>query len=70
MITLVVLGISQPTYQERAIYLSEADNPCSYSDKYQDKVKLVITVPGQETIEAIRGTTTICTPSFFTPPSL
>ena len=47
LLSLVVLCMAQPNYQERAIYLGERDNPCAMSDAYQDEVKITVTIPGQ-----------------------
>ena len=36
LVAFMVLGMAQPNYQERAIFLSESDNMCALSDDYQD----------------------------------
>ena len=57
---LTVLTLAQPNYQERAIFLSEDDNPCYYGRGTLDKINYIINVPGKETIKQTVTATTMC----------
>ena len=60
LFTLLSLTLAQIDYQERAIFLSEDDNPCKYGSGSLDRVNYIIYVPGKETIKQTVFSTTTC----------
>ena len=53
LFTLVALSMAQQDHQESAIYLGWYDNPCNMADYFQDDMKLVINIYGQDPYEVI-----------------
>lgn len=49
-ISLLIITLSQPNYQERNVYYSEADNSCRYGD-HGDKINLIINLDDKERIK-------------------
>ena len=62
---IVVLTVSQQNYQRRNIWVGPDDSPCNYGSGTKDKVNLVITVPGKETIKVTVESSTYCDPNIL-----
>ena len=49
-LSLLLLANTQPNYQYRNVYYSEADNSCRYGD-HGDKINVIVNLDGQERIK-------------------
>ena len=66
LLALALLSLAQSNYQERAIYLSETDNPCR-AISHKEKVNLEIHVSGKPSIMTVVDSTTVCDPEIVVP---
>ena len=62
---MIVLTVTQQNYQRRNIWVGPDDSPCNYGSGTKDKVNLVITVPGKETIKVTVESSTYCDPNIL-----
>ena len=59
LIVLVLPCAAQLNYQERALYLGEADNVCRYGED-SDRINLEIDIDGSEEVKASIPGATMC----------